>query len=835
MKKIFLVSNAHLDPVWQWQWQEGVACALSTFRTAADLCEQFEDYIFCHNEAVLYKWVEKYEPALFKRITELIKKGRWRIMGGWYLQPDCNLISGESFVRQMETGSRYFKQKFGVSSTVAINFDPFGHSRGLVQLLKLAGFDGYLICRPSPWDLDLQGKEDFTWHGFDNTSVKVHRSDAMYGSGMGHAIDKIKTYLDPPKTETPEADASAKDAQTDLRATEHMGNNDEYKLVLWGVGNHGGGPSRKDIADINEFKEGCADAEILHSCPEQYFTVASEQFKAVQVNTTLGRCLLGTYASQSRLKRKYRKAESRYYITERICAHAAFEGKMEYPQAELDAIMEDIMLGQFHDILPGSSIEDAVEDSIALLDRALQSLSELHAQAFFALTKHMDKVKDREYPIAVYNPYPYAIDTDITCEFMLYYENDGKGWQLPEIYSGDKKLPVQLEKEDSNIPFDWRKRICFHAHLEPMTATRFSCYTAGGEKPKLPDMPSSRTFTNGKMSVSFNKKGELCSYKVDGREYLKEGIRLRAYKDSEDSWGYFNKRMDNLQGELTLVSDATAARIAGVKAKEISALRIIESGEVRTVVEGIYAWEDSWAVVRYYISANQAKVDIKVRLYNSHRDILYKLEVPTCLENTRFRGRIAYGVDELISDGNEAVALSWISVTDNKSTLMLANDGCYSCSCDGGTLAQTLLRSCAYCSHPGGDTLVPQDRFSPRADMGEHSFAFTLLAGDADTVSANADRLAELLNTPPYALNIYPEAVGEPTKTFVKVDGISLTAVKPALGGGYTLRLFNPNDEAKTATVTLPDTAATVTLRPMQVASYLYKDKALTPASLIDA
>ncbi len=830
MKKIFLVSNAHLDPVWQWNWQEGVACTLSTFRTAADLCEQFEDYVFCHNEVVLYKWVEQYEPELFSRIKALVKKGRWRIMGGWYLQPDCNLISGESFVRQMETGRRYFKEKFDQKPTVAINFDPFGHSKGLVQLLRLAGFDGYLICRPSPWDMDLKGHEDFTWNGFDNTSIKVHRSDAMYASNMGHAMDKIKTYIDDPNKEDENVDA-----QTDIRSTEHGKLTDNYRMVLWGVGNHGGGPSRKDIADINRFKASCEDAEMAHSYPEQYFTVASDQFKHVEINTTLGRCLQGTYASQSRLKQKYRKAESQYYVTERICAHAASEGKMEYPTAKLDSIMEDIMFGQFHDILPGSAIEDAVFDSITLLDRAIQNLSELYAQAFFALTKHMEKVKDREYPIAVYNPYPYALDTDLTCEFMLYYENDGKGWQLPEIYLGDKKLPVQLEKEDSNIPFDWRKRICFRAHLEPMTTTRFSCYTAGGEKPKLPDMPLKRTFKNDRMSVSFNKKGELCSYVVDGKEYLKEGITLRAYKDNEDSWGFFNRKMENLQGVFTLANDITASRIAGVKAKEFPALRIIESGEVRTVVEGIYTYEESWAIIRYYISAADTKIDIKIRLFNSHRDTLYKLEVPTKLENSRFCGRIAYGVEDLVADGNEAAALSWISVTDHKNTVLLANDGCYSCSSENGVIAQTLLRSCAYCSHVGGDLLVPQDRFSTRADLGEHRFAFTLFADQADTVRKNADKLAELINTPPFALNIYPEAKGESTKTFVKIDGdISLTTVKPALGGGYILRLFNPNDEAKTATVTLPDCACDVNLRTMQVASYLYKDGKITPTNLID-
>ena len=129
-RTVHLVSNAHLDPVWLWEWEEGAAEALATFRAAADLGEQFDDYIFCHNEAILYQWVEQYDPALFKRIQRLVRRKRWYILGGWYLQPDCNMPAGEGFVRQLLVGRRYFREKFNVRPTTAVNFDSFGHTRG---------------------------------------------------------------------------------------------------------------------------------------------------------------------------------------------------------------------------------------------------------------------------------------------------------------------------------------------------------------------------------------------------------------------------------------------------------------------------------------------------------------------------------------------------------------------------------------------------------------------------------------------------------------------------------------------------------------------------------
>ncbi len=141
---VHLICNAHLDPVWLWEWEEGAAEAISTFRVAADLCEEFDTFIFNHNEALVYEWVEEYEPALFERIRHLVKAGRWHVMGGWHVQPDCNMPSGESFVRQALLGRRYFSEKFGVEPRTAVNLDPFGHTRGLVQILAKSGYAAYL-------------------------------------------------------------------------------------------------------------------------------------------------------------------------------------------------------------------------------------------------------------------------------------------------------------------------------------------------------------------------------------------------------------------------------------------------------------------------------------------------------------------------------------------------------------------------------------------------------------------------------------------------------------------------------------------------------------------
>ncbi|MCL5999757.1 MAG: hypothetical protein M1546_27395 [Chloroflexi bacterium] len=173
---VHLVCQAHIDPVWMWTWQEGAREGISTFHTAANLLEEFPDFVFNHNESVLYEWIEENDPALFARIRKLVKQGRWNISGGWYLQPDCNMSAGETLVRLIQEGQRYFSDKFGVTPRVAYNFDTFGHPASLPQMLAQAGYGMYIHCRPVPHQLQLPAAL-YQWQGHDGTRVLVLRPD----------------------------------------------------------------------------------------------------------------------------------------------------------------------------------------------------------------------------------------------------------------------------------------------------------------------------------------------------------------------------------------------------------------------------------------------------------------------------------------------------------------------------------------------------------------------------------------------------------------------------------------------------------------------------------
>jgi alpha-mannosidase len=243
-KRIHLIANAHLDPVWLWRWEEGCTEALSTFQTAVDLMKEYGEFQFNHNEAILYEWVKENNPELFEKIKENVKNNRWEIMGGWYLQPDCNMPTGESMVRNIMLGRKFFKENFNAYPSTAINFDSFGHSMGLIQILNQAGYDNYLVYRPGQNNYDFKDA-DFVWEGFAGSKVTVHRSDEGYNSIWGEAANQLSKFLGERKDQ-------------------------EVSLFLWGVGDHGGGPTREDLDRLRELSQ-YSEYEIIHSNPRAYF------------------------------------------------------------------------------------------------------------------------------------------------------------------------------------------------------------------------------------------------------------------------------------------------------------------------------------------------------------------------------------------------------------------------------------------------------------------------------------------------------------------------------------------------------------------------------------
>ncbi|MHB9038159.1 MAG: glycoside hydrolase family 38 N-terminal domain-containing protein [Armatimonadota bacterium] len=786
-KKVYLICNAHLDPVWQWEWEEGVAAAVSTFRTAADLCEEFDGFVFNHNEAILYRWVEEYEPRLFSRIQRLVCEGKWHIMGGWYLQPDCNMPSGESFVRQILLGRTYFQEKFGRAPSTAINFDPFGHSRGLVQILAKSGFDSYLFCRPSQ-DLCELASDQFVWTGFDGSEVLATRLPA-YNSFLGKARETILERIG-------------------------LWGDSECCVILWGVGNHGGGPSRKDLRDLVGLIADSTDYAVSHSTPEEYFAQLSKlKHTLPRINKDLNPFSVGCYTSQVRMKQRHRLLENELYSTEKMLASAACQGLLDYPKDDLKSALYDLAFSEFHDALPGSSIQPVEEMSLRVLDHGLEIISRLKARAFFALSSGQPKAAENEIPILVYNPHPFRVRTIVECEFQLADQNWENVFTAAHVHQNGRLLPSQNEKELSNLPLDWRKRVVFLADLEPSRMNRFDCRLEVIQKkpePALCEQNGYFRFKTDDLEVEINTRtGLIDRYRVNEVNYAGPGaFKPIVIADSEDAWGMTVTSFDDVIGEFKLMSPESSARFSGVKSDALPPVRVIEDGPVRSVIEAVFEYESSRICVRYLLPKSGSEIELQLVVNWLEKDKMLKLEVPVTGSDCKYIGQTAYGINELPTNGDESVAQKWVAVVSGNRTITCINDGVHGSDFSKHGLRLTLLRSPAFTGHPLEDrTILPQDRYTSRIDQGERTFRFWFDAGDTDSMLNSIDRKALVRNEKPFALSFFPSGLGDASQPFIKLsdDVINLTAAKLSEdGNSLIMRLFEPTGKARQTIITLP-------------------------------
>ena len=791
MKQVYLVANAHLDPVWLWRWEEGCAEALSTFRTASELTREFPGFIFNHNESILYQWVKDHDPELFAEIQQQVKEGKWHIIGGWYLQPDCNMPAGESIVRNILSGRKFFAENFNVRPNTAINFDSFGHSRGLVQILRQAGYDSYLVCRPAKNNFDF-ADQDYLWKGYHGTEIAVHRSDENYNSVWGHAAEELKKFLEEKKEEP-------------------------VTLVLWGVGDHGGGPSRKDLQYLKEIIETDTAHEICHSFPEAYFAKRQELGAEMPVvERGLNPVADGCYTSQIRVKQKHRELENELYTAEKMASAAELLYEKPYPKAALDEAAKDLLFSEFHDALPGSGTHLVEEDTLRLLDHGLEIVSREKMYTFIALTAGEPRVKDGTSPILFYNPHPFDITGDFSCECGLPKQNWTTNFMSPVVTMGDasdhpgEAVPAQAEKELSNFSLDWRKMVTVHATLKAGSVTRMDvAWEPLPARPAFAPIINDKAFCfdNGEMQVEINTStGLIDRYAVGGRELVRPGsFRLVTVDDGNNPWGLGSK-YSHAERTFQLLTPYEGTEFSGIEDRVIPSVRVIEDGSVRTVVEAVFGLHDSKAAVRYLLPKHGTYFDLEASVFFGEKQQTLKLAIDTALDEADFTGQVMFGREELDKD-REIVAQKWLALHDAERAFAAITAGTYGADCRGSLLRLTMLRSAGYTS---SDFVMgkafSEDRYAPRMEQGMREFRFRFDGGSPELLDS-LDNEALVFNEKPYALAFCPSGKGKKAAPALLIDNPSvvLSAWKKAEDGrGYILRLYETTGQEQSAVLSFP-------------------------------
>jgi len=787
---VHLLCNSHLDPVWLWEWPEGAAEALSLARTVCDLCEEFDGFVFNRNEVQFYEWIEEYDPPLFERIRKLVAAGQWHVMGGWYLQPDCNIPSGESFVRQILVGKRYFADRFGVEPTTAANVDSFGHTRGLVQILAKSGYDSYIFCRPKLEKGPFPATE-FTWVGFDGSEIAASVAQPHYNSAPGQGAEKIKEWL-------------------------AYGAGKPVRQVPWGVGNHGGGPSREDLQAISSLMEDSPSPRLVHSTPEAYFADLRARSEPIPRHEgDLNPFAVGCYTSAMRLKKRHRELENELLMAEKMAATAWSQGLMDYPGEELAEATRSLLVNEFHDILCGTSIPSGEKTALDDLGHGLTLAARVKTRAFFALAAGQAPGREGTHPILVFNPHPFPVRTLVECEMQPAWPDREEQYGIPLVTGGRRRLPAQAEKQECNINEDHRKRVVFAATLKPGRMNRFDCRFEKVRKRPPPEAQIRKgefRLKTSDLDVVINARtGLMDRYRVGEKDFLgPEAFLLRVMTDSADPWAMGVERFRDLAGSFRLMSRSEAARLAGVSKARLPAVRVIEDGPVRVVLEALFAYGDSAVCLHYKIPRRGTEVEVTARVHWQEKDAMLKLSLPTPWKRGKPLGQVAYGVQAFPATGDEMVGQEWLIMSDarGQGAFSIINDSTYGFDVKDGELRLSLLRGPAHAGHPTGPgrPITPQDRFTPRVDQGEHVVRFWINGGPMEKRTRAIDREALAHNESPFALSYWTPGEGElPFPGPALSDGVvQLTAFKKAENNDdLILRLFNPTDGRRNATLSI--------------------------------
>jgi alpha-mannosidase len=716
---IHLICNAHLDPVWQWRWEEGCAETLSTFRTAVGLLDESEDLIFNHNEAVLYRWVGKLDPALFEEIRRLVKAGRWHIAGGWHLQPDVNIPGAESIIRHIAEGRRFFREHFNVAPRVAYNFDSFGHSAGLPQILAKAGYVMYIHQRPQHPDLDLPS-DLYRWQGADGTEIL----------GLRISVGLYHTEYDNLEQRLSEAVERALALDRDVP-------------VFWGIGDHGGGATREDLERIVRFARNERRVAFVHSTPERLYEALADAGKSAPVvRGGLQRIFTGCYTSLSRIKRGANASLGRLIQAETMRAAAWWLSGQDYPAEDLDRAWRGHLFNDFHDILPGSCIRSAEQDAVNLYGKVDSSLRWLLLGA--AVDFNRGPARATYVPVTALFSSPVPGRVPVEVEFMICHRPKWTGvWHARLVDAGGKEVVCQEEQPEALLPFNgWRRKLCFMAESDGVGVAHYDIEAVEGEKPAAaataPAAPA--------LDVVFDReRGSVERLAAGGGGPGGRGVnciagplmRALAVEDLGDAWG----------------ADVWSYRtVKGSFEVEPASIRVIEEGPVRTIYQTELHFGRSRIVSNAIAYAAWPVLEYRLRIHWNEERMRLKLSVPTIFRSDRIVCEVLGGIAEFPADGEEHVHGRWCMIGGGGAppgdiALGVVTSGQHGFDFRDGELRLSALRSAAYCHEKGFEL----SKYPARdyMDQGVHDVRVLVTAGTIDAVRSMLPCLADRLAAPP--------------------------------------------------------------------------------------
>ncbi|WP_417310805.1 alpha-mannosidase [Devosia sp.] len=760
---ITVTGHTHIDVAWLWRIRETRQKMARSMATALALMDEYPDYRFMYNQGVLLDWLSEDYPEIFSRLQDQVQAGRFEIEGALWLEPDANITSGESFVRHILHGVRYHEETFSVTPRIFWLPDTFGYSAALPQLMKLSGVDVFVTHKLSWNDTNRMPNETFHWEGIDGSTVAAYflTTQAYTSQGIG------TTYC-PDLKPTDVMGTWRRHGQQDL--------NKELFLV-YGHGDGGGGPTREMLENIRRMEKGIPGCPAIRHEPMRPFFDRLLQRMAdrpADYPTWVGELYLeyhrGTLTSVAKNKRSNRYSEQLLRELEALAVAAELRAGLAYPAEELHALWRIVLLNQFHDILPGSSIEGVFIDS----DR---DYAEFFARAD-ALRAKLGGTLLPAGETGVFNILGRPRDglMEISAESPQSISIDGAALATQTVHHADG---TQAEA----VPL---------RAIAPTALTPLAIAPADPASGSADLRVTEQSLENDRLSLRFNAKGQLVSVldKQLGRELLRDGEpanRLQAYRDmpvAYDAWDID----DSFEDQIWEIDELISAEV-------------VETGPYRAAIRFEWRYESSRIVQVIALEAGIARVDIDSFIDWHEHDTLIKSAFPLAIQTRESTAEIQFGHVRRPTHRNtswdearfETVMHRWMDLSEPDFGVAFFNDSKYGYDVRGNTVRLTLLKSPTY----------PW----PEADQGEHRFSYALrLHHGLQNTDIPAE--AEVYNLPLRLVAGTGQGnAADVQSPLVTVDGegVTLETVKKAENGdGMILRLWETRGRNAEVKVVLP-------------------------------
>jgi alpha-mannosidase len=755
------VGNSHIDMAWLWPWTETVEVVRNTFQSVLDLMREYPDFKFTMSSARTYEWMEEKYPDMFEQIKQRVKEGRWEVIGGMWVEPDLNMPDGESLVRQILVGKRYFQKNFGADIKIGWNPDSFGYNWQLPQIYKKSGID-YFVTSKLLWATDYTKfpYRLFWWEAPDGSRLLTYFPHEYANDFNPEQVTKDLSLYAPLIYGTKVTDSP-------------------QMLYLYGIGDHGGGPTRTMLDRANRLRDpNTVFPKIDFSTAKAFFADLNQELPNLKVPIWKDELYFeyhrGVYTSQADTKQRIRRDEELMLDAEKYASVASLFGR-PYAQDQFELAWKNLLFDHFHDVMPGSGIAVNYLDAKRNLEDVARSANELTHGALDEILAHVNTQGDG-VPVVILNSLSWPRTEVIETEVQL----PGPTKQIEVVDAAGQRVESQLLALDSvtnraNLlilaatPAMGYKTYFVHSVAKTvdvyngrlMQAVRASASTMENGSVRVKVDPQTGCITS--LYDLRNQTEALAPSETDtgGPKTSACGNLLQAFYDKPQKWDAWNIDADFEKQHWDLD-----------KADEV---KLVEGGPLRAIIRVKKHFQNSTFVQDITMYAGVPRVDVKMQGDWHEKHILLKVAFPLSAHSDKATFEIPYGSIERPTTRNtpaeqakfEVPAQRWADLSDTKHGFSLLNGSKYGYDVKGNVLRLSLLRS--------------PEWPDPHADEGHHEFTYSLYPHAGTWRDAQTVRRGYELNYKLLAIRSQKHDGTLPAEySFVRIesDNVVLTAVK---------------------------------------------------------